>query len=252
LHFRSAEKRSKLPEPAFGLSRFALDNLLLRNAIAAGAQFASEVGIPGSGPVILAHGRKEASVRGGRLFGFKAHFQGPQDDAIELFFFGRGYVGVISIEGGLTNICGIAPEDTLRTLDFDIDTLLSSFDSLRARVAPLRRSWKWLTVGPLKFQHRFRAQAAALYYPAGDALSFVDPFTGSGLLSAITTGRLAGLSAARGASVGDYLGQCRAKLEQPFRMSALFRYALAHGWECLAGLVPSQLLVRLTRPDRAV
>jgi len=55
-----------------------------------------------------------------RLFGFKAHFEGPSTDAVELFFDGQGYVGVSGIEQGLTNVCGIARESLLRRYGFGL------------------------------------------------------------------------------------------------------------------------------------
>ena len=44
LHFGKRTKSSRLPEPAFGLSRYAFDLLMLDQARAAGADLASEAG----------------------------------------------------------------------------------------------------------------------------------------------------------------------------------------------------------------
>ena len=254
LHFRKSQKRSQLPEPAFGLSRYALDHLMLRHAVNLGVEHA-----PASapelltGPVVLAHGRQTPSVRGSRLFGFKAHFEGPVDDAIDLFFFGPCYVGVNPVEGGVTNVCGLGPEEILSRQDFDIDALVQTCPALAERLAPLHRKMKWLTAGPLRFANRFREQFEPNCYPAGDALSFVDPFTGSGMLSALTMGRLAGIAAARGTPVDQYIAQCRRRLEKPFQFSSVIRALLATQWaERLSMVVPSRLLVRLTRTHRSI
>jgi menaquinone-9 beta-reductase len=86
-------------------------------------------------------------------------------------------------------------------------------------------------------------------YPAGDALSFVDPFTGSGLLAAVRSGSMAGRAAAIGQPIPEYLLACRASLHQPFQFAELLRRALQGGWaERLAPLAPSRLLFALTRP----
>jgi hypothetical protein len=249
LRFASADKFCKLPEPAFGLSRYALDDLLFRNAVRRGARVNPEAGSDACVPTIIAHGRKTVSSRGGRLFGFKAHFEGPADDAIELFFFDRCYVGLNGIEGGITNVCGLGPEELLRRHNFDIDAVVNSSRKLAERLRPLRRKFRWLTVGPLVFGNRFRQQFPEREYSAGDALSFVDPFTGSGMLSAMVSGRLAGIAAASGTGANDYVAQCRQVLERPFQVASLFRGLLARGWgERLAGLVPGELLVSWTRP----
>lgn len=252
LVFPSAEKTCKLPEPALGLSRYSFDHLLFRQAVNLGAKSYRETG-SSRNQTVIAHGRKLVSARGGRLFGFKAHFEGPVDDAIELFFWRGCYVGVNAIEGGLTNVCGLGPEDLLSRHGFDVDSLLNASPKLAERLAPLRRKFRWLTVGPLIFQNRFRETFEPGCYPAGDALSFVDPFTGSGMLSAIVSGRLAGIAAARATPVDTYVQHCRQLLERPFLVAAVFRKVLANGWgERLAGLIPGRLLVSFTRPRRVL
>ena len=246
LRFASADKFCKLPEPAFGLSRYAFDELLFRHAVEQGARINPETE---AAATVVAHGRKIASSRGGRLFGFKAHFDGPADDAIQLFFFDRCYVGVNAIEGGVTNVCGLGPEDLLLRHRFDIDAVVNSSEKLAERLRPLRRRFRWLTVGPLVFQNHFRDRFNEGEYPAGDALSFVDPFTGSGMLSAMVSGKLAGIAAAHGTPPSTYVAQCRRVLERPFQVASLFRGLLANGWgERLAKLIPGSLLVSLTRP----
>lgn len=251
LRFPRSEKRCRLPESAFGLSRYVLDEMLLRHAVKTGAEYRNEAGVA-QGPTVIAHGRKIASVRGGRLFGFKAHYEGPANDAIELYFFDGCYVGVNAVEGGLTNVCGLGPEHVLSRFGFDFDALVDSCEKLRERLQPLNRKWRWLSVGPLVFQNRF-AGAGGDAYLAGDALSFVDPFTGSGMLSALVSGRLAGIAAAERTQVPRYLADCRTRLAKPYWFSSLFRDLLASGWgERLTTLAPGPLLVWVTRPHRVI
>ena len=247
LHFGRREKVSRLAEPAWGLSRYAFDALLLDHALALGAELDRE---PVADPTVVACGRNIADAqKGQRLFGFKAHFEGPADDAVELFFFDRCYVGVNSIEGGRTNVCGLGPEDALSRFNFDYDAVAAQSPSLAARLKPLQRSMKWLSTGPLRFSQNF--QPAQSSYPAGDALSFVDPFTGTGLVAAVKTGALAGASAARATPVDDYLKACRSLLKQPFEVASLLRSAVSSGWaDRLAGVIPSRMLFALTRPGK--
>jgi flavin-dependent dehydrogenase len=238
------EKHCPLPEPAWGLSRYAFDALLLGEAERRGAQILRESGETAQ---IVATGRAAAAKhRGARLFGFKGHFEGPLNDAVELYFFGRCYVGVNAIEGSRTNVCGLAPEDFLRQFNFDYDAVARNSPALAERLAPLARSTQWFSTGPLEFGQSF---GEGNQYLAGDALSFVDPFTGSGLLAAVKSGALAGQSVCRSVSVQDYSAACRAMLRRPFEVAGLIRTAVDRGWaDRLAAWVPGKWLFQLTRP----
>lgn len=245
------EKSFALPEPAFSLSRYSLDQLLLKEAARRGAEVKIEMmkADGARGPVVIAHGRQMPARRGGRLFGFKAHFRGTAEDAVEMFFFRGGYVGVSPVENGAVNVCGLAPEELLRAADFQPEALFP--ETLRARMASLERSFDWLITGPLVFHREFDQIGEA--YLAGDALGFVDPFTGSGILSAMLTGKLAGQSAARQICVADYTAECRRVLGRQYGASAIMRRALGDGLGSeimlhLARWIPGPMLYRLTRP----
>jgi hypothetical protein len=237
-----AEKSDRLPAAAYGLSRYAFDNWLWNTAVAHGAKHVSE-GHAG----VITTGRASTRSRGGRLFGFKAHFNGTADDAVELYFAGSMYVGVNCVEHGITNVCGLAPEEQLRKYGFDVDTMIFRDPAIRARLAPLRRQWDWIFTGPLEFRHRLRSRHDS--YVAGDALSFIDPFTGSGLLCAVITGSLAGRSAARAIPVAEYVRKCSGLLQQPFGFSSVLRkLAATPAAGPLLQLAPASLIFRLTRP----
>lgn len=243
LRFGKREKIARLPETAWGLSRYAFDFLMLERAREMGARIEREAHLK---PDVIACGRRtDAAPRGRRLFGFKGHFEGPMDDAVELFFFEHCYVGVAPVENGETNVCGLGPEDFLRRFEFDFDAVAGASPALAERLRPLRRSIDWISTGPLKYAQAFDQNG----YLAGDALSFVDPFTGSGLIAAVKTGALAGVAAARGEPVTRHIERCRAALRQPFEVSSLFRKAIQNGWaEWLVGLIPARALFTLTRP----
>jgi flavin-dependent dehydrogenase len=254
LRFGDREKWWNFVEPAAGLSRFELDRLLLEKAGALGAVVSrgesaaagQEDGAEAS--IVLALGRRPAASVHDRLFGFKAHFEGPSDDAIELFFGRRGYVGVSPIENGWTNVCGMASEPELRRHGFHMDEYVAAFPPLAERLGPLRRRMEWLIAGPLSFSSVAGVQPGERIYPAGDALGFVDPFTGSGILNALFTGRLAGRNAARAVPSRDHIRECRSLLDRPFGISAMFRKLIE--WDCawrLAALAPGSWLFRLTR-----
>jgi hypothetical protein len=252
LHFGTRVIRHPLPEPAYGLSRYELDRLLLDRAASAGAQVVREHWSTAAQgvAVILAAGRRSIAPTGDRLFGFKAHFSGPVNDNVELYFFQNCYVGISAIENGATNVCGLAPERILRSFGFHPGDLLRRCAPLSERLRALTRTMDWLVTGPLVFSERLSQPADEVSYRAGDSLGFIDPFTGSGILNAMLTGELAGIAAARGAPAASYLRDCRRLLRRPFLVSSVFRTIIASGHAgLLASLVPGRLLFHATRPS---
>ncbi|MBI3697729.1 MAG: FAD-dependent monooxygenase [Acidobacteria bacterium] len=249
LNFARRHRRFPLPEAGCGLSRYAFDDFLLRAAVERGAKLRPERLVKPSGPAVWAVGRSIISTRGRRAFGFKAHFSGPANDAVEIYFFDGGYCGLCPIEGGKTNVCGLACENLL----FDVDRLLCGVPRLAARLAPLERLTLWHIAGPLRFG--MPASAPGLL-AAGDAACFVDPFTGSGLLGAVQTGAWAGaevLDAAQGLHWSRCCARQRRRCAGFYRRqlatTVLIRRALDLGFaESIAGLLPGSLLFRLTRP----
>jgi flavin-dependent dehydrogenase len=231
LRFGSLTKEWKLSEPALGLSRFELDRLLLDRASALGANIVngrepSEDSDRTDEAIIAATGRSSMASKPGRLFAFKSHFCGPVGDAVELFFNASGYVGLSAVEHGVTNVCGMATETALQRYGFQFDDFIYAHRPLADRLKPLTRVMPWLSTGPLVFSRRGLATSTTNYYPAGDALGFVDPFTGSGILNALLTGRMAGTSAAKGVSADVYLQECESLLHRPFAISTVFRKLL--------------------------
>jgi len=254
LYLGSRRKNWKLAEPAFGLSRYALDELLIRHAAACGATVVRDTGGAPSAsgpPTVLAHGRKTSAPKGSRLFGFKAHFSGPVDDSVDLFFFSGCYAGVSAVENGITNVCALAPESFLQHHHFHMDAVLEQSLPLRERLAPLTRKMDWLITGPLVFRDNFHGPPSENIYCAGDALGFVDPFTGSGILAALLTGRIAGFAAARHLPAADYVRQCRSSLGIQYHTTSILRALVQNGIaEKLARFVPGRWLFELTRPRR--
>jgi flavin-dependent dehydrogenase len=252
LHTGGREKRFRLPEPAYGLSRSALDGLLLGEALARGARLRNERAKPfarADTALVLAHGRQAPARAGARFFGFKAHFRPPASEslaeAVELFFFEGGYAGLSTVEDGIWNVCGLAPEAALRSSGFRPEALLP--EGLLARLAPCAQAFEWLTTGPLVFRNEFREHAD--FYLCGDALGFVDPFTGSGILSALLSGRLAGRAASRGSPRAEYYSDCRRTLRRQYRVASALRGMLGANFaNSMARWVPKSLLYRLTQP----
>ena len=105
-----------------------------------------------------------------------------------------GYVGLATVEGGLTNVAMVVPAAAGRAVSADrtafFERWLRDRPQLAPRVAGARRVTPVLATGPFA-SHARRAWApgAAL---VGDAADFFDPFTGEGIYSALRGGELLG------------------------------------------------------------
>ena len=246
LHFGSRAADGRFSEPAYGLSRYRLDALLRGEAEQRGAQWVVER-VPGKVDIV-AHGRQFSSSSRNRLFGFKAHFRGPVNDAVELYFFDGFYVGVNPVEDGLTNVCGMGSESGLRRLHFNYDSLVASHPALASRLRPMSRAMEWLSTGPLVYQSQLRHPPEDQLL-AGDALQFVDPFTGTGMTIAIWTGALAGRMIAEGLPAKEYYHAVSTGVVRQSRWCSLLRTAVELQWPLrLAPFVPPERLYELTRP----
>lgn len=240
-----ASKDFSLPRPAFGISRYQLDQALLQSALRQGAEFRHQALSP-QPDAILAHGRKAAQPKGQRQFGYKVHIRGRQNDAVELYFHSSGYTGVNPIEDGLTNVCGLASEADLERHHWDPLAFLLSQPHVAPRLQGCQLALdNWLFTGPLSYG----PTEALPGYLAGDALNFTDPFTGSGMLCALLSGRLAARSLHEGKSPAQHLAAARQLIGSPYSISQLLRKSLRWPLAPYAvQLLPGRALYHLSRP----
>ncbi len=133
------------------------------------------------------------SKNGSRPFGVKVHLRGVEGlgETGELFFFKDGYGGMSDVEGGRTNLCFITTEETLRAAKGDRHALLEATmmtnPAARERLRGAVVDGEWLGTGPLNYG---RQPVVPGVLAIGDAGAFIDPFTGSGMLLAMTSGEL--------------------------------------------------------------
>jgi flavin-dependent dehydrogenase len=127
---------------------------------------------------------------------FKAHLENARvaGGACEIYFYRGGYGGLSSVEGGVSNLCFIVAADEVRRHGSDPDTVMREvvMKNSRARytLANAQTSTPWLSVSFERFGRGTSTPAAGLL-AIGDAASFIDPFTGSGMLMALESGQIA-------------------------------------------------------------
>ncbi len=216
---------------ALGLSRAEMDERLLRRADAAGAHvledahvtnlifeesqvrgvkirtgsqletYRAAITIDATGRARALARRSPASKETAKLkrppmIAFKAHLENTRvaPGACEIYFYRRGYGGLSSIENGLSNLCFIASARDVRSCAADADRVMREVVSQNRRarftLAEARAQSQWLAVSLDGFGRHDVAPAEGLL-AIGDAASFIDPFTGSGMLMALESGELA-------------------------------------------------------------
>jgi 2-polyprenyl-6-methoxyphenol hydroxylase-like FAD-dependent oxidoreductase len=133
---------------------------------------------------------------------FKAHLEGAGgvDEHCEIYFYRGGYGGLSRVEGGLSNLCFITQARDVRACGSDAERVMREVVASNARAAQTLREARvrseWLSVTLDHFGRRELVPAGGLL-AVGDAASFIDPFTGSGMLMALESGELAATSIAR-------------------------------------------------------
>jgi flavin-dependent dehydrogenase len=181
------------------------------------------------------------------LVAFKAHLEGARSEAghCEIYFYRGGYGGLSSIENGLSNLCFIAAARDVRACGGDPERVMREIIKTNRRAAEtlseaVVRS-EWLAVSLDGFGRRRLIPAAGLL-AIGDAASFIDPFTGSGMLMALESGELAAevikdhlprLRLAQGdgadslrALADDYRARYGAQFDSRLRLCQLLRHAV--------------------------
>lgn len=192
-------------QPEIVVRRRDLDELLVRRAVACGAEFrdgCTLMAIEGrwivntsagqfSAPVILAADGRNSTI--GRMTGrlpapsreriaIQAHVPSTSlriGNSVRMFFHRLGYGGIASIDADVTNLCLVS-----RT---------QNIDALRAHAEShfqLDPNTRWNSITPLQ-----RADATPIVadgvFLLGDAARVVEPFTGEGIYYAMRSGELA-------------------------------------------------------------
>ena len=140
--------------------------------------------------------RSRARLQRRQLVAFKAHLRNTQvaRGTCEIYFYPGGYGGLSTIENGLTNLCFIVNSRDVRTLQSDPNGIMREIVCRNHRAAHTLEHAEpvtpWLAVALEGFGRHSVTPIAGLI-AIGDAASFIDPFTGSGMLMALESGELA-------------------------------------------------------------
>ncbi|HYP02691.1 MAG TPA: NAD(P)/FAD-dependent oxidoreductase [Pyrinomonadaceae bacterium] len=206
------------------------------------------------------------------LVAFKAHLEnaGGAEGACEIYFYRGGYGGLSRVEQGLSNLCFIVAARDVRARASDAERVMREIVMSNTRAAETLRGARvasdWLAVALESFGRRELVPAEGLL-TVGDAASFIDPFTGSGMLMALESGELAGACVAGAlpqlradGSFAQLATAYRARYRERFAArlrvcSWLRRAAFAPGLATEAGIVAlatservRRALARATRP----
>ncbi len=236
-----------LPFPALGLSRKTLDEALLRQASASGAQIARGTAISEvcdgatitlrrpympdieTRTLFLATGKHD--VRGERrrvtktpedLVGFKAYFRlAPQEHSalqgyVEVMMSSDGYAGLQLVDGGRANLCLLVQRDRLSRAGGSWSKLLAGLCSdqphLARRLAGAESlSEKPLTIFrvPYGFIHKPVPTDSPGLYRLGDQMGVIPSFTGDGMSIALYSAQFAATCYLAGVSGDAYHAQMR-------------------------------------------
>jgi flavin-dependent dehydrogenase len=217
-------------------------------------------------------GVEKSKTQRAHLVAFKTHLEGSRvaPGACEIYFYPGGYGGLSSIENGLSNLCFIASARAVRACGADPERVLREVVCQNRRAAftlgPAKSHSPWLAVALEGFGTQSVTPHAGLL-SIGDAASFIDPFTGSGMLMAMESGELAArligerLGAIRDGSGVDELARVyRSSYNEKFHSrlricSVMRRAAFVPGLAQMAiriGGVSDRLRRRISRATRGV
>jgi flavin-dependent dehydrogenase len=144
------------------------------------------------------------------------------------------------VEGGVSNLCFIARARDVRALESDAGRVVREVLMRNRRAAHTlegaRARTRWLGVAVESFGRHAPAPSPGLL-AVGDAASFIDPFTGSGMLMALESGELAAQSILRSLSdvacgrdaldalASDYVAAYGERFDARLRLCGLLRRA---------------------------
>ena len=264
IHGRTAVE-TELPFPAVGLSRRTLDEALLREAAAAGADLvrgtparsmethgrllrldAGALGEISAEALFLATGKHDlrgvkrpATPGSADLIGFKTYFAlAPGQEAalegfIELHLWEGGYAGLQMVEGSMANLCLLVDRRRFEAMGRTWEALLASLceecPHLAGRLdggAPLLDKPLAIAQIPYGFVHRPGSADPESLFRLGDQVGVIPSFSGDGMSIALHSGRLAASTyLAQGPASRAYHDRIRRDIGGQIRFASVLHHA---------------------------
>lgn len=141
-------------------------------------------------------GRRLGLIRSGwpRRIALVSHYRGisGMGDAGEIHLEARGYSGMASVGGGLTNVAIVVPISRSHEVSADRTAFFEQWFASRPQFAERFRGAERVT--PVRATGPFASSAKVAWAPGavlvGDAADFFDPITGEGVYAALRGGEL--------------------------------------------------------------
>jgi flavin-dependent dehydrogenase len=272
---------TRLPFPAFSLSRRALDEALLRRASAAGADVMRGSGVRSlrrhngrwivicdnghvltASNVFLASGKhdlrgwKRPPGRQNDLLGFKLHWRLSANEtaalgrAVDLILFSDGYAGLETIEDGVTNLCLVLRKSRFVALGQSwerlLPALLADCPHLARRLAKAEPCWpRPLAISSIPYGF-IRTYADGLWY-LGDQAACIPSFSGDGMSIALHSARLAALFYFGGGGADAFQARLAGDVAAQVCRATLLSQMLVHPTGQTIGARAAQLMPVLMR-----
>jgi flavin-dependent dehydrogenase len=189
---------------------------------------------------------------------FKTHLSGaavPEHNC-EIYSYRGGYGGSSRVEGGLNNVCFIINAAIAKQHGSDAEQIMRNvlFTNRQAKrsLGEAQVAEQWLAV-PIENYGRSALSPTPGLIAIGDAAGFIDPFTGSGILLALESSRIAadaitaaGMSSFA-AMLSEYQMQYTSAFENRLKVSSIVRKAAFVPFFADAVINGLSLSKRLTR-----
>jgi flavin-dependent dehydrogenase len=154
------------------------------------------------------HVKKQTSEKKRAEFvAFKTHLRGARvaPGACEIYVFPGGYGGCSRVENDLYNVCFIASAKDAKRFGSDAERVMREVVCTNLRAAESLRNaevvevWHAVTMTPFGRGSLIPAKGLIA---VGDAATFIDPFTGSGILLALESAKIAAAAIAHAFAAG--------------------------------------------------
>ena len=188
-----APRIHRLPSPALGLSRFALDARLADAFTAAGGELKTGTRVTDLTPRpgrVVATGRR---VGKSPWLGLKIHVRDLSLlRALEFHLGDHAYVGLSKVEDGAVNVCGLFKRRRLSAHGADLIYAYLNAAGLTGLAAKLQSAQvdgpSFCSVAAVDFDRRVSGEVGAVL---GDRRAMTPPFTGNGMAMAFQSAEIA-------------------------------------------------------------